>query len=396
MSVLSRLKHRAYETVFDPKVQPLIADGEVFTAIMDAMPTGPMVRVKPNQDNNGLNVARNFVKTLYTLRTGRFGIKNKSPVHAFELWHADGETQFRFLPEHDGIRARFEDQVSDSYDGAKISPDAEMFPVVNEGDFIAGTQMTLAEPFWKPIKRPDGLDGIDEDPYGKLISEMEVGQEKTSSGTIINTDDVRVVVQVVFQPCKRSWSTGGLSKYVGLSVDCDRKGNEMKDGRLKGQIDPEIVDASRKRKKAAKQIAKQRGEPAFRGQIRVLAISPFAEIAQHRVRQVSEILETSYYNTYTEQRLVARPLRGEALRRLIIRTVSRQLGHELSHGLPVWNKLGSSKMLLTVPEVAGLTHLPDDDVQGSSIDWSLETTSPGVPPDLQSFEPPNKEGGTAH
>ena len=397
MSLFGRLKRRGYEWVFDPKVDAKLVDESINHLIMDSMPQGPMIRVEPNKDDNGIEKAPNLIDTFYTLRTGQFGIKNRSPVHAFELWYDDAKTQFRFLPGDDTLRTRIEDQIGDSYSGASVSPDTEMFPTITEGDFIAGAKMNLFQEFYQPIKRTGGKEGWDDDPYGRLISEMEVGQETTPSGKILRSEDVRMIVQVIFQPCKRSWGEGGVDKYLGLSVDCDTKADEMRDETYKSGLfgfGAKEIDSTRKHKKASDQIAKQRGEPGFWGQVRVFAISPFESVAKHRTKQISEILETAFYNKHTEQRLDAHPLRGEALERVLRRTVTRQLGHSVwPYGLPLWSKLGTHKTLFTPAEMAGLVHLPGNEVTSDSVDWSLETTSPGVPPDVESFKPPNTEEG---
>lgn len=398
MSVIDRLKRSVTDRVFDKSIAPTVVDNEVYRAVMDSMPTGPMVRARPQKDGHGLEAGPDLIETLYMLRTGRFGVRNYSPRHAFELWYDDGKIQFRYYAGHDQLRGRFESQLTDKYPGTAVEPDTQMFPQINEGDFVAGAQMNLRKAFWYPIKVPNGVETFDRDPYGALTSEMVVGDERTPSGETIRSEDARVLIQVLFRPAKRSWSQGeGLGKLFG--VDCESKGQELKNGRIKGGIGREmagevkIQDASRKLKQAGELISKQRGEPGFYARIRVLAISPYKEVARRRARSVTEVMET-YYNAVTEQGLTTQPVRGDELTAMLERMACRQLDFS------TLGKISANKTLLTAPEVAALAHLPasaEESQRGistSNIDWTFAQTSPGLPPDMPSFEPA-ADGGDA-
>lgn len=408
MGVTSWLGRRLTDRVFDKKVQPLLVDGDVHSSLMDSMPEGPMIRCRPQKDDRGLEFGRNLIDTLYTLRKGKFGIRNLSPRHSFEIWHADSRVQFRYFSEHQQLRERFRDQIEDNYPGTQVEPDKQMMPRIEDGDYVAGARMTLRREFWYPIRVPDGVDDFDRDPYGPITSEMIVTNEQTTTGKRVRSEDARVLIQVAFQPAKKSWSRGrGLGALFG--ADCETKGNELREGRLKDGLvaqitdEVEIEDASRKRRKAGEMISKQKGAPGFHARVRVLAISPFKEVARRRARNVAEVMET-YYNSVTEQGLKTHPVRGSELRKMLDRIVRRRIQRRSRFPLlnmPNIRKLSAYKDLFSAREVAALAHLPasaEETKQGIStadIDWFYGETSPGLPPDMPTFERPSEKEGEA-
>jgi len=367
------------------KFDTVEADRELFEQLKDQLPSEPMVRLRPRKDSPGLDHGPGLVRNLYHYRTNKVG-SNVSPVNSFEIWYENGEVRFYFHPDTHEQRTSAKKQFEDSYPGTQIREEEESpIPQMDQGDYVAGGQMTLTNHFALPMKRPTGQESFKRDPFGPLTSEMVVEGERVPGGERVRPEDVRMVVQVLFKPVSRNWSEGGL-----FGTDVYDYADDMKQSELKGstwqQIAQEFVgeepkerDISRKEKKAADIVTEQRGQPAFICRLRVVCISPHEEVARQHVGGVCEVFET-YYNPITEQGFESRPLSGDSLRSML----GRLAGRELS--VSRLEKLGAAKDVLTVPELAGVVHLPNENVKTPNIDWTQMQKGAGVPsssPDLQ-------------
>lgn len=384
-----RLKRTLWNRVVGSSFETVAVDSDLHDRIQAQEPDLPLTKISPRPENPGIDAGRELVETLHTVRTGQFNYRNESPIQAFEVWYDESKVKFVFKPANEVLRERFEKQVLDKHPGSKIEQYHKRFPDVEEGDFIAGATMDLRKMFYYPIKTPvEGVDTFEQDPYGPLTSEMVVQEERTSDGKRVASDDCRVLVQVVFKPAKRSWS-----QKLPFGVDVEDRGMELKDGRLKDSLsrqlsgEVEMQDASRKQKKAGEQIAKQRGQPGFYTQIRILSISPYQEIAERHARGVAEVFET-YYNAVTEQGLTSQPMQESALRELTVDAVGRTLSVGVRETLAT-----SEKTILTPPELGGIAHIPSDDIQTPNVDWTYTESSPGVPADAPQFDEVDNDTG---
>jgi len=380
--ITTRVKDAVWDRITGESFETTVVDADLADTIQAQKPDIPLTKIAPRPENDGIDAARELVNTLYTVRTGQLDYRNESPVQSFEVWYDESKVKFLFKPANEVLRERFEKQALDKHPGSKIETYHTRFPEVEEGDFVAGATMDLRKMFYYPIKTPvEGVETFEEDPYGPLTSEMVVQEERTSDGQQVASDDCRMLVQVVFKPAKRTWS-----QKLPFGVDVEDRGMELKDGRLKDSLgrqvagEVEVKDASRKMKKAGEQIAKQRGQPGFYTRIRVLAISPYREIAERHARGVAEVFET-YYNAVTEQGLVSHPLPEDQLRETVEKAASRTLSLGLREKFAT-----SEKTILTPPELAGIAHIPSDDIQTPNVDWTYTESSPGVPADAPQFD----------
>lgn len=381
-NITNRVTDALWDRVTGESFETTVVDADLAETIQAHQPDRPLTKIAPRPENEGIEAARDLIDTLYTVRTGQFEYRNQSPVQSFEVWYDESKVKFLFTPANEVLRERFEKQVLDKHPGSKVEDYHTRFPEVEEGDFIAGATMDLRKMFYYPIKTPvEGVETFESDPYGPLTSEMVVQEEQTSDGEQVASDDCRMLVQVVFKPAKRTWS-----QTLPFGVDVEDRGMDLKDGRLKDSLgrqlggEVEIQDASRKLKKAGEQIAKQRGQPGFYTRIRILAISPYREIAERHARGVAEVFET-YYNAVTEQGLISHPLPETELQE----TVKKTAGRTLSVG---WREkvATAEKMILTPPELAGIAHIPNDDIGTPNVDWTYTEPSPGVPADAPQFD----------
>ncbi len=381
-SIAEPVKDTVWDRMTGESFETAVVDRDLAETIQAKQPEIPLTKIAPRPENDGIEAARELVNTLYTVRTGQFDYRNQSPVQSFEVWYDESKIKFLFKPANEVLRERFEKQVLDKHPGSKIEKYHTRFPTFEEGDFIAGAKMDLRKMFYYPIKTPvEGVETFKEDPYGPLTSEMVVQEERTRDGQQVASDECRVLVQVTFKPAKRTWS-----QKLPFGVDVEDRGMGVKDGRLKDGLsrqlsgEVEVQDASRKMKKAGEQIAKQRGQPGFYARIRILSISPYREIAERHARGVAEVFET-YYNAVTEQGLISHPLSADKIHT----TAAKAAGRTLSLGFR--EKFATSeKTILTPPELAGIAHIPNDDIQTPNVDWTYTEPSPGVPADAPQFD----------
>jgi hypothetical protein len=370
----------------EEKFVPIQADADLFSELREEIPEEPMVQLQPRKDNPGLQNGMELVKSLYHHRKNAAG-KNISPVNSFEIWFDDGEVRFYFHPDTREQKNSGMKHFEDKYPGTRMQEEGNPFPQINEGDYIAGGRMTLTHDFVRPLRMPEGPSAFSRDPFGDLTSDMVVEGERTSTGERVRSEDVRMVVQVLFQPASRKTSRGGLfgtdfNDYADELKKPTEKSGWEQTARMVFGLEPKMRDPTAKMKKTAKVVSELRGEPEFFFRLRVICISPYREMAKQHVERVCEVFET-YYNPVTEQGLQPLPYQDEMLRDMLKKVAGREMCYSTIA------KLFSGKDLLSVPELAGLVHLPNESIETPEVNWTNMQKGSGVPtttPDLNEVD----------
>jgi hypothetical protein len=232
-------------------------------------------------------------------------------------------------------------------------------PPVDPEDHVAAAYTTLKEDYYLPIKNHES-EGFEHDPYSEILSEM------------VSTDETSVVTQVVFRAAKSDWTHGGL--FNGQSVD--EYANGVRKGKTVGWVNPEVREPTQKDKEAARIIEEQRGKQGFHVNVRTVAVSPDPHEAQVRANGVAK-LYGKFYNSVTEQGLQPVPvgdgIRGHKKVRSFLENVSER-------------NWVDRDMIMTSAELAGVAHIPNDEVNVPAVDWSKMVSGSGVPADSPQAE----------
>jgi len=373
----------------DPeRFETITADADLFGNLREKVPDEPLIQLQPRKDNPGLEHGPELVRSLWHHRTDKYG-RNVSPVNSFEIWFDEGEIRFYFHPDTLQQKNSGRKHFEDKFPGTRMEEESNPFPQINKGDYIAGAKMTLSNNFVRPLRLPSGPDAaaFSRDPFGSLTSDMVVENERTKTGQRVDSEDVRMVVQILFQPVSRKWSKGGF-----FGTDVNDYADELKQPKQKTGFDqtlrmiagmePGVRKPTAKDKKTARMVSELRGQPAYLFRLRAICISPYEDMAKQHAERVCEVFEM-YDNPVTEQSLKTIPHGGDSLRRMLEKIASREMCYS---GIA---KLTSGKDLLSIPELAGMVHLPNESVETPEINWTTMQKGAGVPtmsPDLKDVD----------
>lgn len=329
----------------------------------DAATAEPLIRIRPFPETDGIAAGPRFLRGLHrvpasTLRRGA------APVYAAEIWFADGKLQFYLrAPDLQDAIALVNAHYPNS-DTEKIA-DAG-FPDVPPGDHVAGCHLNLQQDAAFPLKHLDSNPALDNDPYRTVLSRL------------IGSDDETIILQIVFMPVSQSWTRRGFLGRFG-SGDVANIAQARRQGQVEGYLHPEVVQ-SKQDTRAADDIAAQVGRPAFATTIRAFAIAPDPSTAEHRLTGVADAF-TELDHEQTNQRLSPTYVVSSHLPAVLEAAGMRAL----TPNGRLRRALRGRTNVLTVNELAGLVHLPNEEIENPNVDWSRTSAGVGVPADTPTF-----------
>ncbi len=331
---------------------------------------GILLRIRPFKENQGVVDGAGLLQSVHDVTTNFRG-KNTSDHHTFEVWFDEGKIKFYMHAATEAAADKFRRRVGNNYANSEVFPveGGSAFPVIERDEYVAGAWLEMEKLPYYPIRHHNSEEW-ETDPYGEITSEM------------LSLDDSKVVTQVVFRPAKQSWTGGDRFKHNNV----DDLAHALRQGTSVGWLNPRTRPASEKDKQAAKTIEQQRGQQAFHVNIRVVAISVDKDEAEARARGVAGMFR-KYYNAITEQGLDDTPVwhRKEAKRASQLKQhVTRMADRE-------WT---DRRMIMTVDELAGVAHIPNNEIETPNIDWRYTQRGDRVPADAGQYEPPTDSGDT--
>jgi len=323
-----------------------------------------------------------LLETIPSAQLGSFDLRNESPTTAFEIWQTNGQIEFYFHTSTDRLANSLTNQIRDKYPGVQIDSQDQTLPQFERSDYIAGAHLELTRPFWFPIKAPGQPPGFNADPFGPLTSELLTTPSDHAVSETGTTDSCQVIVQVAFRPARRSWSKGGW-----FGTDCETKADSLRQGKVKGGLLREVMgrvkiqDPSKQVRKTADIVENQRGDRGFYTDIRVFVVSSEESLAQEQLEHICDRFDI-YYNSVTEQGFDPAPCRSSELETFAKDVTSR------SFSLSLRDQIRSSQTLLTLSELTGLVHLPNESINTPDVDWARANVGPGVPVNAPEFSLP--------
>jgi hypothetical protein len=315
-----------------------------------------LVHVRPYADSDGFESAVEFARALYQSPSAATGGQS---VEALEWWFSGGQLGQRFCTTTPG---EFDQDVSSHYANSSVHTPDRTFLDLQSDEYVACVRFHLQQDCAFPIAHQNTrLDALATDPYKQLAS------------ALVGPDDTRALVQCVFSPVdKHTWYQRGLLASL-RSNDVDDMAERRKEGKVKGQINPTIVESAAD-KKAAKDMQRQVGRPAFQTAVRMVVTAPTKHAVQERMADLVGAVEEFDYST-TEQAFYAEPLSGRAL----IDGIAAAAGRELFTQGRLKRTLFGRERVLTDEELAGLVHLPNREINAPLLDWERMESGAGTP-----------------
>ncbi|KOX92716.1 type IV secretory system conjugative DNA transfer family protein [Halorubrum tropicale] len=369
--------------------EPVVVDDELVEATRPETPR-EAIAVRPHKDNGGIEAMDEVLESLHTVETEspRFSLDeaNVSPAHAFEMRYAaeqpggDRVASLQYLAGDDTLDGTLERQLQQQYPDSQIERREPTFLPAREGQYVAGATLALRRYTLYPIKNID-LDGFFADPTGSILQEMVGVQDEAQT-------DADVVVQVVFRPEDRSWTSGVANGGGVADVDADDPNVDgapsLKD--LAYNLREPTVKWHRKRitfeqvehppskvdKEVAKLLEEQQGEKGWHLCLRVFAVSDDPDVAVQRASKTAGMFRNFYENN-AEQTFIPQPLAGDELRDEIVAAADR-----------AFEETGIVK---AQREVAGLVNVPKAEfVSTNKMRWSMSRPGEGIPPGTPRFD----------
>lgn len=349
-----------YTAYFANEHKPIQIDEKMYKQMVEE-PAGKLLKVRPYPENEGLQAGEELLQAMHDVRTTLFNIINKSEVDSFEIWYTNRTISFYFFVRNERTERRLRKQIDAHYNNADISTQNRVMPPFKVGDWVSGSELTMKHSKFYPIKNSMGVREFKSEPYRSVLSDMVVGSEDN------------MMVQVVFKPAHSSWARGGAFGYLNpFKETVEEVADHMKQEELLEDFKTETRDSMREENRLAEEINRRKELPAYHTNIRVLSFSPNKVDSTENAWSVSRSFEQSYKEA-GGQSLIQHPMSGVELRDLIQRTHDR--------------KFENQEMVLTVPELAGIAHIPNESIQVTAVDWNETKAGTRLPPHAERFEP---------
>lgn len=327
------------------------APEEIETLAARATTLDETVRVRP-RGHFEITDATQVWPSLHHVVTDWLG-RNRSSTVSFELWNDCGDVSCVFTSADSSVSLH--EQVRAQYRDAEVIAEPSVCPL-EAGLATAVVALPLHREVLLPIRRYD-VEGFEADPYGPLIAEL------------VGTDSVDIAcVQVVAQSAKHSWTNGG---WLGSDVETvaeTLRSSELRDS-IGGMYE---VDASKAERQTANLVQAQRGMRAFHVDVRVVVQARSKTLAVQHACSIARVFKR-YFTSQIGQGFGQELLRGDELETTVEAIAQRDL---TTYGYG----------LLTVPELAGVAHVPSMDTLTPPVDGQSVTPYDVVPDRAPSFE----------
>lgn len=266
-----------------------------------------------------------FVTALLEYQTTWFGLKNTSPITAFEIRRAPTDTlTLQFTVPSNRLERKLRSQLPEAVPGVGFDDGNDGFPLT-PGDTIGGGILTPSRPDFFPLATD-----FSTPPTNNLVGALH-------PHAMQNT---RIVIQILFQPVagqplrRKLWHHRAAKSRTYLRTD-------------KHKLTHTRAATPRERQKADA-IEEKASTSRFHTAIRIVVIGA-REYTPGRVTELAGPFNV-YANPDTGQRLTAKPVRSlteNQILRFADLVADRRFGR------------GYSSFQTTVPELAGLVAIPD-------------------------------------
>lgn len=402
-STLRNFTDRYVRSGIQPKqVTPKLFD-DIENAVADG--GGRLLRVDPNPENESVAAAESLFQELHDARMKWFNLVNASETHGFEIWFNDGKLSFYFYVRSERAEKKFKKQIDAYYPKAKIvpihgnprrelselkdrpdnsEPDNdddnderkrksrswwdERFPPIYDGDYVAAAQLKKKLSPYYPLRSTKGIIQMKEDPYKAITSE------------ILSDDLDRTMIQVVFKPANPNWADGKLgADIIPTRTNSGNVAEHLKEEKFKNNVSTDLRDPSQREMQLSEKVMEFSEQNAYHTNVRVISFSPHKNEARQNVWSLSTAFERSYEETAGDgetQSFQMVPGAGTKINEIVLRSARRE-----------WN---DCKTILTVPELAGVAHVPNETIETPAVTWNQTGKGARPPADMPRFDDPPK------
>lgn len=306
-----------------------------------------------------------------------FGTRNTSSTYGMEIWYENESVQFHYCVPNQVEEDHFRRQISGRFYGVEIDKlleRDEKFLSAEEGEFVGATRLALRRHFFEPIRHPQSEgDDMDDDPYQTILPEIDT------------KDGSRTMIQVMFRPAREKWTR---LHFMDVNYYAKRlEENGYTDTKLFG-LSGEKVQSKDAANSVAMRIRQQEKKPAFHVDVRIVVIADSQERVQHQLSTISTMYE-QLYRTEIGQSFVPVGTTTQLLPEVIRRESSN-----LTMPTGVWNYLTFNlrrvckPVVLTIPEMTGLTHLPiGGKLNVDGVNWNNVPVKGTLPPTAPKHRP---------
>lgn len=357
--MMGRLRSTVADRLADPGYRAVQLPFEESLRRRPSDVPGTLLRLRPYADNGGIGAGAGFWRSVHDVSTNFRG-RNTSDHHAFEIWFDEGTIRF-YLHAADGDAATtFRRRIANTYGDTEVLSIREqpVSPEIEPESYVAGARVHLRKHRYYPIRNHEA-EGFEVDPYADLTGEM------------LSTEASSIVVQVLVRPAKRSWTDADRFRRNGV----DDVAHGLRQGTSVGWLHPRRRPATEADERAAMRIEHVRGRPAFHVTIRVLAAAPAPGEAEARARGVASTFRKQY-DSSVSQGFIDAPVssRSTWLHARRLRTFLRDVADRR------WRRDGP---ILTVDELAGVAHLPNESIDTPDVDWKRARRADRLPTEPQ-------------
>lgn len=329
-----------------------------------------LIHLRPFHESDGFDAAVEFARDLY--RPESAGQTEQHAVEAMELWFSDGQIRQRFCTRSPH---RFDQVVSSRYEHSSIHKPDRRFLELRPGEYVGSAQLRLEQDCAFPIRHPEAtLDPLDDDPYTAITS------------ALAGPDNTRALVQIAFVPVGTEWTRRGLWGSLHESSVGDIA-DRRKEGTLKGEVNPRIVEAVRSDRLTAMDMQSQEGKPAFQAAVRLVATAPTKRAVQERMGDLVGAFDVFTYPA-TEQQFIPQHWSGDMLTTSLEQVASRNFNPRGRIKRIVFGR----QSVYTFEELAALLHLSNKTINAPLFDWERMESGAGAPGASEQFEPPTAAG----
>jgi hypothetical protein len=308
-----------------------------------------ILRTRPFKDGPGEEYAEEVISAFHKtveepgFLTRHLGDPDDPPQFSYEMWFDDGKLKFIWSVPDNFWYDESRRVITGEYPKIGIERMGKDHPTFTAESYISGGKLELKNHKYIPIKGTSGPGAFEAEKSPlRLISSEVTGQQDTSA-----------LVQVAFQPAPLNWRDGDGYFNPGAST----LAKAYKQGNFEDSyINPKISDPTEQDLRIARALNNHDGDPAFYVTIRYFVFAPTKEIAQNHASSIGNAYRGTYKNSELNQGFTHTPLTDDDLVDELIDALNRD--HD------------GSERPFTVPELAGIAHIPNDEVDTPNIDWT--------------------------
>jgi hypothetical protein len=321
-----------------------------------------LIKVRPPKQNDGMDASIDMLRSFHDYRgeSGVLSSMNRSDTTAFEVWYDREELMFLYYTPYPQVEEHYRRQIDGHFKGCQIEDVPEQFISTEAGEHVTGGEVWLENHYLEPIRQPENGVAEWDDPYLSLFSEMDT------------RDETRTMMQLLFRPAKPGWTR---SRWQTVEDYADGMKDTKTESRAFGLITSER-DATANEKEYADVVTSQAGTPAFYVNLRYLVIAKTQQDALSQADQVARRLQTGYQEV-SGQTLTTHPCESASEVAELLEKVASREPSKMPRKRGAWEDLKFQKfgdprkrMIMTLPEIAGVMHLPKSkNLSFDTIDW---------------------------